>query len=130
MDINYLELLAALLTVNCFARNKTNLIVHLRMDSVSALTYIDKLGGIISPQLNNLVKELWLWCMERTILLKAQHLAGVHNAIADDKSRVKKDRLDWMLFPTVFHQINQKLGLLEVNMFANRLTHQLQVYDS
>ena len=59
---------------------------HLKMDSMSALAYMNKLEGTISPQLNCLAKELWLWCMETHILLKAQHLAGVLNTVADDKS--------------------------------------------
>ena len=130
MHINCLEFLATFLAVQCFAKNKTNVTVHLKMDSMSALTYINKLGGTIPPQLNSLAKEMWLWCMERSILLKAQHLAGVLNTIADDESRVMKDRSDWMLCPEVFHQINQKLGPLEVDLFASRLTCQLQDYVS
>ena len=102
MHINCLELLAAFLAVKCFAKDKTNLTIHLKMDSMSALTYINKLGGTISPQLNSLAKELWLWCMERSILLRAQHLAGVLNTIADDESRVMKDLSDWQLCPEVF----------------------------
>ena len=80
-----------------FCQGQKNLTTHLKMDSMSALTYINKLGGNISPQLNNLAKELWLWCMERSILLKAQHLAGVLNTIADDESREMKDWMDWKL---------------------------------
>ena len=100
------------------------------MDSMAAVTYINKLGGTISPQLNSLAKKLWLWCMERSVLLKAQHLAGVLNTIAYDESRVMKDRSDWKLCPAVFHQINQRVGPLEVDLFASRLTHQLQTYVS
>jgi hypothetical protein len=47
--------------------------------------------------------------MERTILLKAQHLAGVLNTIADDDSLVMKNWSDWKLCPAVLHQINQTL---------------------
>ena len=68
--------------------------------------------------------------MERNIFLKAQHLPGVLNTIADDKSRVMKDRSDWMLCPAIFHRIHQRLGPLEVDLFSSRLTHQLPVYAS
>ena len=44
MHINCLELLAAFLAVKCFAKDKTNLTIDLKMDSMSALTYINKLG--------------------------------------------------------------------------------------
>ena len=129
MHINCLELLAAQIAIKCFAKNKSNLTIHLKMDSVSALRYINKLGGTISPELNHLAKGLWLWCMERNILLKA-HLPGVLNTIADNESRVMKDRSDWMLCPRVFQQINQRLGPLEVDLFASRLTYQLPQYAS
>ena len=130
LHINCQELLAAFLAVKCFAKGKTNVTIHLKMDSMSALTYINKLGGMISPQLNRLAKELWLWCMERSILLKAQHLAGVLNTIADDESRVMKDRCDWQLCPRIFHLIDKRLGPLELDLFASRLTHQLPRYVS
>ena len=45
-------------------------------------------------------------------------------------SRVMKDRSDWMLCPAIFHQINQRLGPLEMDLFASRLTHQLPAYVS
>ena len=60
MHINCLELLAAHLAVKCFAKDSSNLTILLKMDSMSALTYINKLGRMISPQLNCLAKELWL----------------------------------------------------------------------
>ena len=52
---------------------------------MSALAYINKLGGTISPQLNSLAKELWLEYMERSTSLKPKHLARVLNTIADDE---------------------------------------------
>ena len=130
MHINCLELLAAHLAIKCYAKNKTNLTIILKMDSMSALTYINKRGGTISPRLNQLAKDLWLWCMGRYILLKAQHLPGVYNTTADNESRVMKDRSDWKLLPAVFHRINRRLGPLEVDLFASRLTHHLPNYAS
>ena len=127
LHINCQELLAATLAVQCFAKGKRNLNINLRMDSMSALTYINKMGGTMSPQLTTLAKGLWLWCMERNI---SEHLPGVMNTIADEESRVMKDRTDWMICPSVFHQINQRLGPLEIDLFASRLTTQLPDYVS
>ncbi len=130
LHINCLELLAATLAVKCFAKGRTCLSILLKMDSMSALTYINKMGGTISPELTRLAKELWLWCMERNISLSAEHLPGVLSTIADEESRVMKDRTDGMLCPHVFHQINQRLGPLEIDLFATRLTTQLPTYIS
>ncbi len=128
LHINCLELLAATLAVKCFAKGKTALSIMLKMDSAAALTYINKRGGTSSPELTKLAKELWLWCMERNISLSAEHLPGVQNTIVDEESKVMKDRTDLMLCPQVFHQINQRVGPLEVDLFTTRLTAQLPIY--
>ena len=63
MHINCLELLAATLAIQTFAKRKENVLIHLKMDSTSALTYITKMGGTVSPDLDRLTKELWSWCL-------------------------------------------------------------------
>lgn len=95
LHINCLELLAATLAVKCFAKRANNIVIHLKMDNTSALTYINKMGGTVSPELNRLTKELMTWCLNRNITLQASHLAGKLNLIADAESRIMKDRSDW-----------------------------------
>ena len=58
MHINCLELLAATLAIKSYARERKNIHIHLMMDSMTALTYINKYGGTVSPELNRLTKEL------------------------------------------------------------------------
>ena len=128
--INCLELLAAKLAVMCFAKGKRNILIHLKMDNTTALTYINKFGGTISSELNQLTKSLWTWCLDKNIMLQATHLAGIQNVTADEESRVMKDRTDWMLCPQIFTKINQITGPLQVDLFASRLTHQLRDYVS
>ena len=115
MHINCLELLGADLAVKCFAKGQTNLSILLRMDNTTAISYINRLGGTVSPQLNQLARDLWLWCMNRNITLKAVHLAGKLNVIADEESRSMKDRADWKLCPRVFQMIDRRLGPLQVD---------------
>jgi len=100
------------------------------MDSTTAVAYVNKLGGTVSPRLISIVRELWLWCMNRDTILVAEHLPGVLNVIADKKSRVMRDCSDWMLNPRIFYKINQRWGPLEVDLFASRLTTQLQRFFS
>ena len=82
LHINCLEMLAAFLAFKCFFREKRSIHVLLRMDNTSAIAYINKMGGTVSPTLNILNKEIWLWCMERDIAVQAQHLAGALNYTA------------------------------------------------
>jgi hypothetical protein len=89
--INCLEALAAFHAVRCFVRDRRDVSVLLRLDNTSAVC---KLGGTVSPILNAIVRDLWLWCMNRGITLSAEHLPGVLNTVADEESRVMKDRSD------------------------------------
>ena len=128
--INCLEALAAFHALKCFVRDKKGVTVLLRLDNTSAVSYVNKLGGTVSPRLNSIVRDLWLWCMNRDVSLTAEHLPGILNTIADEESRVMKDRSDWMLDPQIFQQIQKRWGPLEVDMFASRLTAQLDRFFS
>jgi len=64
------------------------------------------------------------------IHLGAQHIPGVSNTVADAESRTQWDRSDWMLCPLIFQAICRMFGLLEVDLFASRLTHQLPRFFS
>jgi hypothetical protein len=65
--INCLEALAAFHAVKYFVRDKRGISVLLRLDSTSAVSYINKLGWTVSPRLNSIVRDLWHWCMNRGI---------------------------------------------------------------
>ena len=125
-----IELLAATLAVQTFLKHKTRLSVLLRLDNTSAVAYINNLGGTVSPELVYLAKTLWMWCLERTIHITAQHLPGAQNHIADAESRTMVDRSDWKLNPILFKRIVNLFGPIEVDLFASRLTAQCPVYFS
>ena len=129
--INYLELLAAFLAVQCFTKNHPRpLTIYLHMDNTTAIAYLNHKGGTTSPPLCNLAKQAWEWCMSQNITLVANHLPGYLNTTADRESRTLQDRWDWQIHPSIFQRINQKWGPLSVDLFASRLTHQLPEYYS
>jgi len=127
--INYLELMAAFLALKTFASNQTGMIL-LKMDNVSAVSYISQKGGTHSVQLCNLALEIWEWCLKRQVSLQAEHLPGILNTVADTESKVMKDRCDWMINPSVFQQIQQLMGPFQIDLFASRLTKQLTRFYS
>ena len=130
LHINCLELLAATLAVKTFLKKQTNKRVLLLLDNQTAVAYVNNLGGTVSAQATRLARELWMWCLERDILLTAQHLPGKENVRADTESRVMKDRSDWMLNPSIFQRVLQHFPYLEVDLFATRLTYQLPRFYS
>jgi len=100
MHINHLELLATeLATVFKSHKGAT---VLLQLDNSTAVAYINKLGGTVSPVLNTMVRSLRLWALETDMMLSAQHIPRVLNTTADHESRVERDKSDWMLSLAVF----------------------------
>jgi len=87
MHINCLELLAATLATKTFSKSKTAISILLRIDNITAVAYINNLGGTASKESVMLTMDLWMWCLERNIHITAVHLPGVLNTIADTESR-------------------------------------------
>lgn len=60
--INQLELKAAFFGLQCFSSNDRNCEVLLRMDNTTAISYVNKVGGIRYPKLTELSREIWKFC--------------------------------------------------------------------
>ena len=127
LHINVLELQATFLAIQAFLKNQSNLVVKLRLDNTTAVTYVNNQGGTRSPSLMLLTLELWNWCLQRNILITAEHLPGVSNVLADRESRTFIDSSDWKLQPEI---IQYFLKDREIDLFAKRLTNQLKSYVS
>ena len=66
-----------------------------------AVAYVKEEGGTRSASLNNLALDMAPWCEVRNIVLKAEHLPGVLNSIADREFHRGVDWSDWRLRPEV-----------------------------
>ena len=95
------------------------------MDKTTAIPYINKLGGTLSPELNHLTKE-----GPMAMVPGQEYYSSSITSSPCSESRVMKDRTDWRLCPEVFAHNNRLFGLLQVDLFASRLTHQLLKYVS
>ena len=104
--------------------------VLLKIDNTMAVAYINNQGGTVSKELVSLTRDLWMWCLERNIHIQAQHLPGIMNDVADRELRSMKDRSDWKLNRSIFLEINEIYGPLEVDLFVSRLTNQCHHYFS
>ena len=100
------------------------------MDNTTAISYINKMGGPISLALSSLAFDLWQWCLERSITVKAHHLPGRLNILADFESRAHPDSSDWQLEPSIFQGINNKWAPFTIDLFASRLKTQLPRFVS
>ena len=100
------------------------------MDNTSAIAYIQRMGGTRSVPLLKVAQELWDFCLQRNILLSAEHLPGHLNVEADWESRNISDSSDWRLKPAVFQQLQTVWGPFKLDLFANRHNSQLDRYIS
>ena len=126
--INVLELLAVSHALKSFCKSQTKLHVQVKSDNSSTVAYINNMGGK-TEKLNNIAKDIWLYCKEREIWLTATHIPGERNE-ADFSSRNFNETIEWKLDESVFLQLVDKFGLPDVDMFATRLNCQLDRFVS
>ena len=100
LHINAKELLAAFLSLQTFAKDKTGIHVRLRLDNLTAVYYINKMGGTHSRELMEITAQVWEWSIPRNIMISAEHLPGKLNTTVDRESRLKRDSSEWMLDPS------------------------------
>ena len=80
------------------------------MDNVTAVTYINKIGGTHSRPLSQLAKNLWDWFLSHNVLLSAQYIPGIQNIQADRESRVFLDSSGLETEPNCFQQPASEIG--------------------
>ena len=127
LHINILELKACQLTLLTFCKNITNKHVRIYMDNSVSCSYISKLGGR-TPELDNIAREIWIWCIERKIHLTAAHVPGLDNCEADEESRTRNIDTEWTLKSQIFSEIVQTFPEITVDLFASRLNNQIDRY--
>lgn len=67
LHIHCLEMIMGSFAVPSIAKGKTPCCILLRMDSVTAVRYINQLGGTRSHLLSNLTKDIYQFCFDREI---------------------------------------------------------------
>ncbi|VDI82662.1 Hypothetical predicted protein [Mytilus galloprovincialis] len=117
--INCLELEAVLKTIQHFLPQLKGKNVLLRCDNSTVVQYINKQGGTKSIQLCQKTWDLLKLLIEHKIQIKAAHIAGKANVLADLLSRTKIRHTEWSLQETVAQQIFVRLGRPMIDLFAS-----------
>ena len=126
--INILEIKAALLSLKAFTTNKSDISVKIFSDNICTVLCINKQGST-KTQINALIRDIWLYCLERNIFLKAIHVPGKDNK-ADEGSRNKGAETEWELRNKEFEMIEDKFGPFDCDMFASRINKKVNRYVS
>ena len=131
LRINVLELKAVSLALRSFKDQCQNQTVLVATDNSTVVAYINKQGGTHSAEMCALLWKIMTWCHHYHITLKARHIPGCLNVMADLLSRSNQvQSTEWSLHPQVFKQICQKWFAPHVDLFATHLNHKLPLYVS
>lgn len=128
--INYLELMAIFLSLKCFAKHLQNCTILLRVDNTTAISYINRMGGIQFPHLNELAKAIWQWCEKRNIWLFAAYINTKDNVEADEESRRVNPDIEWSLSNEAYLTIQESFGYPQIDLFASRTNAKCETYVS
>lgn len=128
--INVLELYAILFALKSFSSLFGSCHVRIRTDSMTAVCYINNMGGIKSMNCHAVAKDIWTFAISNSFIISAEHLPGVNNEIADKESRIFHDDTEWAIELNIFRKICSKLGEVEIDLFASRLNKKCDNYVS
>ena len=131
LHINVLELKAVSRALQSFKDPCQNQTVLVATDNSTVVAYINKQGGTHSAEMCTLPWKIMTWCHHYHITLKARHIPGCLNVMADLLSRSNQvQSTEWSLHPQVFKQICQKWFTPHVDLFATHLKYKLPLYVS
>jgi len=107
--INILELQAIFLGMKALEKYlPTPGHLCINCDNTTAISYVNKYGGIHTPELDSLAHEIWNWCIPRNIMITAVHIPGIRNVRADALSRQFNESVEWSLNLEVFNNKLEK----------------------
>ncbi|XP_064409346.1 uncharacterized protein LOC135354803 [Latimeria chalumnae] len=97
LHISLLELRAVRYALARLLHKVRGSIVLLRMDNTTVVCYVNRQWGTRSPVLCWEAELLWDWALNHQVGLRAVHLAGKDNVLADALSRDLVDPHEWSL---------------------------------
>ena len=124
--INWLELMAVWNCLRRFSSLVRGKSVLLQSDNTAVVFYINKQGGTRSATLCYLAWDLLHWCIKQDVTLRAVHLAGSDNHLADLLSRKAISPVEWSLHKETVDNIFNRLGRLHIDFFASHENKKLQ----
>ena len=103
---------------------------HLQQNT-TVVVYINKEGGMKSGSLCALLWRILSWCTRQQVTLRARHIPGQLNVIADKLSRLGQTiQTEWSLHPEVFQAVCSRWHQPQVDLFATRFNNKLPQFVS
>ena len=130
LHINVLEMMAIWLALQQFAPSLRGRHILIMTDSVTAKAYINRQGGLKSEQCRDWARRIWLWVSSHALSIRALHVPGENNEVADILSRGGPHADNWSLNPGILGQIWDKFGEARVDLFASKVNAKCPLWYS
>ena len=130
LHISVLELQAVVNALHHFQADVVGRSVLIKTDNTTVVAFINKQGSTRSPQLCYLAWKMFQWLIRNKVGLRAIHVPGVENVMADALSRGKVIPTEWSLNKRIVSQIFSILGRPHIDLFASAINTQLPVFCS
>ncbi|GFR58118.1 reverse transcriptase [Elysia marginata] len=125
---NHREIMAVHLSLISFLPNIKGKSVQVLTDNVSTAAYINFQGGL-SLELSEVATKIWSLALRHNITIKAKHLAGHLNTVADGLSRIP-GQYEWLMHRSLFQYLNAVWGPHSIDRFASMNTMLCPRYNS
>jgi ribonuclease HI len=130
LHINLLELMAVWNALKAFRHKLKSRLVLVQTDNTSVLHYINNSGGTKSILLCQMTWDMLHWCINHNIELKASHIPGKDNLLADKLSRKLCSHTEWELKQVVANQLFHLWPMPMIDLFASHLNTKLDRFCS
>ena len=129
--INQLEMLAVFRAVRYWSPRLHKKAILISSDNQAVVAAINRQGTTRSAALLNLTFQLFTLIDALGMEVRARHIPGVRNVLADALSRPdRKSSTEWSLHPDVFQAIRQRYDVGVIDLFATHLNHKLPLFVS
>lgn len=129
-SINYLELKAAYYALRYFAKDWSKCNLLMRIDNTTAISYINRMGGVRHPRYIALARKFWDFCESKRIIVFASYIKSKDNTIADTESRATDSESEWELHQRYFNRLSEIFGTPEMDLFASVDNKKCEIYAS
>ncbi|KAJ8914652.1 hypothetical protein NQ315_017349 [Exocentrus adspersus] len=97
LHINILEMKAAYYCLRSFTKDMENINILLRVDNITAISCINRMGSVRFPSLNAAARQIWQYCENKNIHVFASYIQSKSNIIADQQSRIQSTESEYEL---------------------------------